>query len=1066
MTIEGTHREPYNVGGFLLLIEGARFGFTSINDLVGEGAGSWIGTAYGDRSIKLGLVPPRELDLGETDPWAGKLAQPRPVNFGLLDFDGTVVQLFKNFEPDATTDTMGSRLGPLDDPAPAVVPGPNQTPIDLWGRHVGTEAIGPAGERRHFWIAPDDVPPGLDHFAGAGWPPALITDEPTVWAGRRCALYRIVQDPDTGEWPDLLEQYEGGGLWWYGTVKDRGMWRDSKDGRVLQLACMGASSWLRKSLNMSRPSRWVSARSQIALEGDEVLVAAWIGNHPLRQIGDGVSIIVGTYPAQTLISGNTLAGLTTREEIWTKIGNIVQTMINNVDTGGILAATNATWTGPNPPAPSGPWGSNPERQVTISADGSSIRIRCENPTAPNPDEGYWLGIALSAKVWQSAGWDIGNGSQYNGVCPVGGSRWGEVDGDQIMPNAHWVLEFQTRDNHTDAPQKWANGGNWQTYTPPYQQGTVTLDPDAGDELTLGVGVVRNEGQLAQPWTSGATIDGDDVTASGWWIFRGERLTAAAFLAGKDPEPYIQIALCEWVATSDGDGVEIDSQGYARIRTIRWEHPRRFGLDFDRLEEPWVSVEGGLLCAPLAVLGGTTSTQDWRHRVIPRILLSSGTATWLDTGDAVEVVPGANQPAGLPDPWPGDMEAADLGLGMPAVFVDVESWRTACATLPGGLAGALNRVKYPVLGPMQAETILVDAMSGAGLAWSWQRRAGEKVPSFGCYDPVAPVTLEQVQETLSREDMAELKIGDDEQWRGSVELRRRGPFDTFAYAVGRSPMEPGSKDYEVTHEAQDWGRRYRQGNMVWPVRDGGLRDPSPWLGTVYDDIYNWESEARDRFPAGFALRYARQVRVYRGSYNARFAGRLGLGTIVRVIDPTAESPDGTRGIDHMGRITKAVIVTRGAGALVTRVAVELEPEGVDQVKVWGPAAQADVGSWDGVDTLAVSTDWGDVGDGHDDLTGFTQPPWDTRAAGPLRVVIYQSEDGIDFPASLEVRADVASVGASTITLAAIAGTIYRDMIKWVVAAPYDEQTAEWPLGLYIPITEPTGLWNGVDSGWRL
>lgn len=1064
-TVQDIHTAADNDGGFLMVIEGVRFGFTNINDLVGEGSGSWIGTAYGDRSVKLGLVLPRELDLGETDPWAGKLAQPRPVNFGLLDFDETVSQLFKNFEPDATTDTMGSRLGPLDDPAPAVVPGPAQTPIDLWGRHIGTEAIGPAGERRHYWIAPDDIPPGLDHFAGAGWPPSLITDDPTVWAGRKCALFRIVKDPDTGDWPSWLDQYEGGGMWWYGTVKDRGMWRESKDGRVLRLACMSYASWLRKSLNMSRPSRWISPRSQVALEGDEVLVAAWIGNHPWREIGnDGVSIVAGTYKSQTLVSGNTLSGLTTREEIWKKIGDIVQTMINDVDTGGVLAVTNASWTGPNPPGPNGAWGSNPERQVTISVDGSMIQIRCENPSSPNPDEGYWLGLALSAKVWQAAGWDISMGGQ--GTLPVGGENWGENPGDQAMPSQHWIFQFSTRDNHTDPPQEWANGGNWQSYTPPYQAGTVTLDPDAGDELRMGVGVVRNEGQFAQPWTSGATIDGDDVSASGWWIFRGERLTAVAFLAGEDPEPYMQIALCEWVATADGDGVEIDSQGYARIRTLRWEHPRRFGLDFDRLEEPWVSVEGGLLCAPLGVLGGTTSTQDWRHRVIPRILISSGTATWLDTGDAVEVVPGDNQPAGLPDPWPGDMEAADLGLGMPPVFVDAQSWRIACSTLPGGLAGALNRVKYPVLGPIQAETILVDAMSGAGLAWSWKRAPGTKVPAFGAYDPIAPVTLEQVQETLSREDMAEMKVGDDPQWRGTVELRRRGPFDSFAFAVGRDPTEPGSKLYERNQEAQDYGRRYRHGDMVWPVRDGGLWDPTTWLGTVYEDIYQWEGEARDRFAAGFARRYAQQVRIYRATYNARFAGRLGLGTIVRVIDSTAESPDGTRGIDHMGRVTKASIVTRGEGKLAVRIAVELEPEGVNQVKVWGPAAQAAVDSWDGIDTIAVSSDWSEAGDGHDDTTGFVQPPFDDRAAGPLRVVIYQSEDGVTYPASLEVRADVAGVGPSTITLAAIAGTIYRDMIKWVLAAPYDEQAAEWATGLYLPITEPTGLWDGVDNGWRL
>lgn len=812
------------------------------------------------------------------------------------------------------------------------------------------------------------------------------------------------------------------------------------------------------------------------LTGDRAKVACWIENAPWQQQGGGVNVTPSGFEAQTLVSGNTLAGLTTREEIWAKISDIVTTMISGLDTNGVLAATNAEWQGTQPPAPAGPWqqGAGGEgRDVKIAADGSTIRIKCESPTQPRLDEGYALGLCLDATVWQIAGWDINtiNFTREFGSIKIGGPAWGGQVGDQVLPPFHYEGVFHTRESQDTPRESWANSASWQVHAAPYQVGTVALDDQGGNELRLGVGQVRCEGQFAQAWTKGATIDGDDVSASGWWVFRGQRLTALAYETGGDPEDFAQIAFCEWVATAAGDAIDVDSLGYARIRIVRWEDPRRWGVPFEKMTEPWVSVIGGLECAPIGVLGGTVTTQDWRHRVIPRILLSTGTATWDDSGEAVIVSPGANHPADLPanEPWPGDMETADLGCGIPAVFVDHDSWRATCAGLPGGSAGALNRVRYPVFGSHRMEHILVEAMAGAGLGWSWKRKAGELLPAFGCYDPIAPLALGQAELTLTRADMAETEIGNDEQWRGTVDLRDGGPYDRFEYAVDRDPMSGSTLNYTACHESQDYGRRYRDGSIDWEVNDGGLRDPRPWLGTPYEDIYGWLGQARTRFAVGFGPRHARQVRIYKNTYDGRFAGKIGLGTIVHVIDPTAEAGSGERGINHMGRVTQASIVARKPSATAVRVAVQLEPQAVDQVKVWGPSAQAGVGSWDaGTNTMTITADWAGVGGDHDDTRGFVQPDWDTHTPGPLRVAIYQSETGKSYPAAYYVRADVVSVDpvAHTIELTNISGRIFRDMIKWVVAAPYDEQSAEWALAIFAPITEPTGKWDGVENGYRL
>jgi hypothetical protein len=1037
MDVADIHLLDANIGGWVLFIEGVRLAFASIPALVGSGASSWIGTAHGDREVLLGLEMPSRVGLGETDPWAGKLVDASPVTFGLKDFDGEVVELFREREPDATTDSLGERISPLDDPAPATVPGPNQTPVGLWGRYTGLEAFGPAGERRYYWLAPSDAPPGLDHVGGVGWPPAVITDSPTVWPGRKVALYRIVFDESTGTWPSWQDQYDGGSLWWQGTIKGRGTFRSTGSRRMLSLPCLGPASWLKGSANLLRPTPWLGPQGGVVVEGDRALIAAWIQLEPGQQVGDGITEVPTVWKSQTFASGNTFAGLTTREEFAAYLNDVVQCMITDVDQGTVLAATNSSWTAAEPVA-SGNWGATDGRKVTISADGSTISIQGESPTTPNPDRGYILGISIDVTVWELFGWST---EQLNIIkvdsLPVGGQNWGEAQGVQNTPTYHRTGLFWTfNPNPRPSPPLLVNGGVPYVWTAAYQTGVVVLNENGGDVLRLGVGEVRCEGQLAQAYVIGDEIDGTPVDAAGWWLFRGERLTSQQFLAGEDPEFDIQVAFCEWVATGTRDAVEIDGKGYASIRVIRWEDPRRFGLPYDRLEEAWASTIGGIQCSPMGIIGGSSQSLDWRHRLIPRT---------------------------------GDVEVADLALGIPEVFVDWASWWTTAAALPGGTAGATNRATYPIRGSTRIEHVLVDAMRGRGLAWSLKRKAGGVVPAYGCFDPIATLTLADVEVTLTREDQAEPEITDDDQWRGVVKLREKGPFDRFVYRVDGDPTEPGSLNYERTQESNDPGRRYRDGSIDWPVDDRGMRDPTPWLGTAAADIYDWTEGARARFANGIGPRYARSTRVYGATYNGTFAGRIGPGSIVHVIDSTAESPDGTRGVNHLGWVSFAEILTRGAGNTSVRVEVELQPRPADEIKVWAPMAKGDVGSWDqGAGVLTVREDWAGVAGGHEDTTGFTQPPWSTLGAGALRVVVYQSETGRTFPAGLVVRADVASADdvAHTLTLANLTGTIYRDTIKIVVAAPKDEQTAPWALALYIPVTEPSGLWDGVENGDRL
>jgi hypothetical protein len=303
-----------------------------------------------------------------------------------------------------------------------------------------------------------------------------------------------------------------------------------------------------------------------------------------------------------------------------------------------------------------------------------------------------------------------------------------------------------------------------------------------------------------------------------------------------------------------------------------------------------------------------------------------------------------------------------------------------------------------------------------------------------------------------------------QWLAAIELRNDGPYDRFVFRIDRSPL--GSDlAYEVRQESLDAGRRYRDGMIEWSITDGGLRDPSHWVGLAQYDLYGWTSQARDRFAAGFGPRYARANRVYHDVLDATTITRIGLGTICHVVNPTAEAPDGSIGINHLGRVVSATIVTSG-GIHGARVAIELQPYPVDAVQVWGPVALAGVGSWDDdAGELTVTQDWAGVGGGHRDATAFVRPPWTSLGPGSLRGWIYQSEDGLTWDLLPVIKASVVTATDDVLELADLAGgVLLRDATKWVVAAPPAEQTAEWS-AIYIPVTDPAGKY-GAAKGKRL
>ena len=151
---------PHRDVGYVLFVEGWPFAFTNRSELAGSGIGSWIsGAPGGEREVIEGL------EVAETISYSssledGMLSSEDEGSFKLHDFEGKLIALVAEQEGD----TIGETIGPKTDPCPAAT---TADAIPLWGRWINGEAIGGAGERRHYPCMTVTLP-GPDHAAFKG----------------------------------------------------------------------------------------------------------------------------------------------------------------------------------------------------------------------------------------------------------------------------------------------------------------------------------------------------------------------------------------------------------------------------------------------------------------------------------------------------------------------------------------------------------------------------------------------------------------------------------------------------------------------------------------------------------------------------------------------------------------------------------------------------------------------------------------------------------------------------------------------------------------------------------
>lgn len=1021
---------------YLLVIEGWPHAFASDQAVVGSGVSSWIGTTYGARTVHGGLSLPRSigysLDLSPTSGSGDGALRDTGAEFRVLDLDGVLAPLLGNFDP-SDLDYLATRLMPPTDPTAATAMGQGGGTIDIWGRHLGIEAIGPAGERRYFPCHPTATLPGLDHAAllddiEGALAQVPVSDAPVLIDGRRVALYALVQDHD-GTWASWGDQADGGALIWWGRLRGGAL----AEGRTWALRCDGPASWLRRTLNTNHAPVWRTAVPVFSLRSDpgedETGIAVWCRK---RQV-DGTITANGVDLFGTAVTATTQAGIAA------EVDGVIQAAI----VAGVSTYKNHA-----------PFG---DATMLSSA---VMRVRIEEAGSAIQGE-IW--VCLHWKVWTRIGFDpiyqqVPDGDQQtvydvdfrkviDPVISANGS-------DATVPGpGYWIGVFRTR--ALGAPStgysidEACNGQAWRSHTPAKQLGTDVLDHLGGQEVEIGVDPIYLDGQLGRP-PSTSTINGSATNASRWVLFRG----AYRERPDEDPRERYQIAKVSY-RTVDG---EVQSNGTrTAIRVDYLEDPRLFGIDDTKLTRAWVLVPGGLSMLPLAALRWSAQGQpDFLHAALLRLLLSTGTATITgkDDDDAtITLTPGDNDHADAGGTWhmATDAEIAELGLQIPQALVDWTSFRRAWDRIPGGHGGDLGRGVIAWSGPRQAEALIADVLRPRGLAMGLPGGKYGLIPVYDDIDPADAVA------TVGGSDRF-VPGGPRSTPAGTAVTRYAEPFERVKVESGRHPAD-GSYQRADEYRARDRGVNARQGrSQVAHVIDG-VPAGSDWLAThgeLWGDVAAAWHAAPHVLLSGVEVARPKAVQLWPGDV---------------VLVTTPWPPNGLGGYGFTSAPARVLSVRRDLGDLSASVDL-LVQHGGGLARRWGPVARLVDDASDTTDRYDPATyTWKCQADAFatgetSDVAAFDEPSWSSVGGGAL--VYGWQWDGVTWSQSFSFTVASVDTSAHTITATGAYTGMWRErMYTLLVLAPYDSQSAAWPKSLYHVVTDPDGTFGaGPTKGWRM
>jgi len=1053
---------------YLLAIEGIPYLWCTDHTggvLLGSGSNSWISLYEGDaqftghedigqRQVVAGLRMPRQLSRGELNPKTGTL-ETTTVTFDLLDVDGFLPRLFASEGKDA--DVLSARVAPGTTAIAGnlTIQGGDVTPAAE--KYIGLERLGPAGERAWFNPFPWQ---GIGHHHQVandipnGPPKTLVSEEPLQFAGRRCALYRLTRriQPGSVSHADWAPWHEQGGPEWFGVLRDTGEYRANA---TWSIGAFGPESLLRRRMGTFDSSWTRVSGAEVTLTDEQRQFAiAFFTQNGSDAITTYDSIGFGTV---------TLPASGTKEDFIAAIASEAQDVFDNTTPSDWGSSTMATED----------FGSTKTVQLSFTSSGVEIeRDGTEGTVAM-----VGCVIAMHETLWRLLGYDLV--AQDIGL-------YDELQSERDIPFRHLEPNedrFYNLSNSTNNGERPDHPGYWSGYFTTRALGFGMLSTDDGskdndgnprrykplDTATENV-ILRSPGAEQQLRLSASqvyiepdpTIDADGYDGARYFAFRGKRVVGSigegqVFDDEGDPvdqldsEDFVAVAECAF--GNDGAYGTVDTSTAAApvVYNVRWRDTRAFGADYDQIEDvgEWAARSNGdysIEIAPLHCYGYRANEAGAFERaasVFAQLLLSTGTAGGWSGGT---YSPGDNAPTtDATTFWLNDATSSSLGLGVPHQLVqDPDAILSAFDEVPGGVHGALSRVRYAYSEPFESHELIESLLRPRGLAMSL--RGGRfGAMRLGLFTPA------DVDHVLTETSVA-VPLNNPEAEDTQQRLRATGAIDRVEMEVGRDPATGEALGKEVA-TARDPSAHLRRGDFVEELSDPGLRPPA-WFG-------NWLEPFRQLQGIDRAGYLAKRQFLVQMTLHAAAGHNVWPGDRVSLTHQALYNADGSEGIN--GALGHVLSVTARPGDQTYQIEVLVHSDQL-RIPLFGPIARVIAGINTSNLTIAADADFLNHGNGPDALR-FLRPWWlPTGTAARVCLLGFNRVDWTLYDTDTDT---VDSVNGNVLTLTnGFSGTFHRNHDYYLVFAGFDDQDeGSWPRTTGLPIVEDNHEFgSGPTEGW--